>query len=111
MSLERDVAFMAVINKAMEMNNISMNKTKDARYANIGTLLFNIQQTLQDGIRENYVDTPLEEVDSSKYRRTQAEIEEEETAKKQAANTMKKVAVPKKAVKQTSSNNNDDEDV
>lgn len=85
MSLERDIAFMAIINKALEINQISMNKSKDARYVNIGTLLFNIQQTLQDGIRENYVDAPLEEIDSSKYRRTQAEIDAEEDAKKQAS--------------------------
>lgn len=68
MALERDVAFLSLINKAMELNTISMNETRNARYANIGTLLFNIQQTLQDGIRETYVDDPLMEVDSTKYK-------------------------------------------
>ena len=68
MAIERDIAFMSLINKAMELNTVSMNETRDSRYNNIGILLFNIQQTLQDGIRENYVDTPLVEVDSSKYK-------------------------------------------
>lgn len=66
-NLERDVAFLALIKKAMEINTISMNVSKDSRYSNIGTLLFNIKQTLEDGIREEYIDEPLEEIDSSKF--------------------------------------------
>jgi len=66
-NLERDIAFMATINKAIELNNISMNASKEMRYQSIGTLLFNIKQTLEDGLREEYVDVPLAEVDTQKY--------------------------------------------
>ena len=31
-NLERDIAFMATINKAIELNNISMNASKEMRY-------------------------------------------------------------------------------
>lgn len=65
--LDRDVAMLALINKAMEINTISMNYSTDARYHNIGTLLCNIKQTMEDGIRETYVDGPMEEVDTSKF--------------------------------------------
>lgn len=66
-NLEQDIAFMATINKAIELNNISMNASKEMRYQSIGTLLFNIKQTLEDGLREEYVDVPLAEVDAQKY--------------------------------------------
>lgn len=65
--VERDIATLAVLNKLIEINTISMNATKDARYSNIGTLLFSVKQSIEDGMREKYIDDPIQEVDSSKY--------------------------------------------
>lgn len=65
--VERDIATLALLNKLIEINTISMNATKDARYSNIGTLLFSVKQSIEDGMREKYIDDPIQEVDSSKY--------------------------------------------
>lgn len=65
--VERDIAALAILNKLIEINTISMNATKDARYSNIGTLLFSVKQSIEDGMRETYIDDPIQEVDSSKY--------------------------------------------
>lgn len=65
--LERDIACLALVNKAIELNLINLNVSKDARYSNISTLLFNIKQTMEDGIREQYVDVPLKEIDPNKF--------------------------------------------
>lgn len=65
--VERDIATLALLNKLIEINTISMNATKDARYSNIGTLLFSVKQSIEDGMRETYIDDPIQEVDSSKY--------------------------------------------
>ena len=62
--VERDIATLAVLNKLIEINTISMNATKDARYSNIGTLLFSVKQSIEDGMREKYIDDPIQEVDS-----------------------------------------------
>ena len=85
-SKERDIVFMALINKAIEMNQVSINMTKDARYNEIGTLLYSIQQNLQDGMREKYVDAPLEEVDSSKYKNATAKAKAATQANATASN-------------------------
>jgi len=81
-NLERDIILLALINKAMDVNTINMNSSKDARYSSIGTLLFNIKQTLEDGMRVEYVDEPLMEVDSSKFtdvkQTTDSDSDEEE---------------------------------
>lgn len=65
--VERDIAALTILNKLIEINTISMNATKDARYSNIGTLLFSVKQSIEDGMRETYIDDPIQEVDSSKY--------------------------------------------
>ena len=87
-NIERDIAFMALINKAIEMNQVSINMVKDARYTEIGTLLYSIQQNLQDSIRERYVDVPIEEVDASKYKNatTKAKAKAKATAQAKTQN-------------------------
>lgn len=75
---ERDVAFMAILSKAIEMNNISMNLFKESRYHHIGTLLYSAQQALQDGMREVYVDSSLPEVDPTKYQNSAAAINQDD---------------------------------
>lgn len=66
-TLERDISILALLNKASELITLNMNESRDSKYNDVGTMIFNIRRTIEDGIREDYVDIPLQEVDSTKY--------------------------------------------
>jgi len=66
--MERDILFLALMNKAIEMNTTSINYSKDTVYRDINTLLYNITMSIEDNIRMNYLDDEILEIDSSKFK-------------------------------------------
>ena len=111
---ERDVAFMAILNKAIEMNNVSMNLFKESRYHHIGTLLYSAQQSLQDGMREVYVDAALPEVDPSEYKNAtavaKAKAQADAKAKAQAQAQTQPTTQPQQHVNGLYDNDDEEQD-